>query len=99
MFHARSAGPFLIAAFFGWSIARHLIQLRLEGRVVERLRIARALHDTLLQSFQGVILHLHALTFILDRPAEVSEKLEGDGREGHFGLAGMRERAKVAAAN
>jgi len=35
------------------------------------------LHDTLLQSFQGVIRHLHALTFILDRPAEVSEKLEG----------------------
>jgi signal transduction histidine kinase len=88
---------FLIAAFFGWSIARRLIQLRLEGRVVERLRIARALHDTLLQSFQGVILHLHALTFILDRPAEVSEKLlEGDGRGGHFGSAGMRERAKVA---
>jgi signal transduction histidine kinase len=74
---ATALSTFFIAAFFGWSIARRFIQLRLEERVVERLRIARELHDTLLQSFQGVILHLHSLTFILDRPAEVSEKLEG----------------------
>jgi hypothetical protein len=74
---ATALSTFFIAAFFGWSIARRFIQLRLEERVVERLRIARELHDTLLQSFQGVILHLHGLTFILDRPAEVREKLEG----------------------
>src|SRR5262249_10383322 len=30
--------------------------LRLEARVAERTRIARDLHDTLLQSFQGVLL-------------------------------------------
>src|SRR6202040_4059475 len=29
--------------------------MRLEGRVEERARIARDLHDTLLQSFQGLI--------------------------------------------
>jgi signal transduction histidine kinase len=73
---ATALATFLIAAFFGWSTARRFIELRLEERVVERLRIARELHDTMLQSFQGIILHLHSLTFILDRPAEVREKLE-----------------------
>jgi signal transduction histidine kinase len=73
---ATALATFLIAAFFGWSIARRIVELRLEERVIERLRIARELHDTLLQSFQGVILHLQSLTFILDRPAEVRQKLE-----------------------
>ena len=40
--------------------------LRLEGRVGERTRIARELHDTLLQSFQGVLMKLHAITYLRD---------------------------------
>ena len=51
---------------------------RLEGRVDERTRIARDLHDTLLQSFQGVLLKFQAVTFALpDRPAEARKTLEG----------------------
>jgi signal transduction histidine kinase/ligand-binding sensor domain-containing protein len=51
--------------------------LRLEGRVSERTRIARDLHDTLLQSFQGALLKFHAVTYLLpDRPAEARQKLE-----------------------
>jgi len=73
---ATALSTFFIATFFGWSIARRFIELRLEERVVERTRIARELHDTLLQSFQAVILHLHAVTYILDRPAEAREKLK-----------------------
>jgi signal transduction histidine kinase len=46
---------FLIAAFFGWSNARRTLELRLEERVSERTRIARELHDTLLQSFHGLL--------------------------------------------
>jgi ligand-binding sensor domain-containing protein/signal transduction histidine kinase len=34
---------------------QHEFDMRLEGRVEERTRIARDLHDTLLQSFQGLI--------------------------------------------
>jgi signal transduction histidine kinase/streptogramin lyase len=50
--------------------------LRLEGRVAERTRIARDLHDTLLQSFQGTLLKFHAVTYmLLDRP-EVQKTLE-----------------------
>ncbi len=36
----------------------HQFHLRLEERVGERTRIARELHDTLLQSFQGVLMKL-----------------------------------------
>jgi signal transduction histidine kinase/ligand-binding sensor domain-containing protein len=51
--------------------------LRLEGRVTERTRIARELHDTLLQSFQGVLMKFSAVTYLLpDRPAEAQKTLE-----------------------
>jgi signal transduction histidine kinase/ligand-binding sensor domain-containing protein len=51
--------------------------MRLEERVNERTRIARELHDTLLQSFQGVLLKFHAVTYvILDRPAEAQKTLQ-----------------------
>jgi signal transduction histidine kinase len=44
---------FLTAAFFGWAIARRIIELRLDERVSERTRITRELHDTFLQTIQG----------------------------------------------
>jgi signal transduction histidine kinase/ligand-binding sensor domain-containing protein len=51
--------------------------LRLEERVNERTRIARDLHDTLLQSFQGLMLKFRVLAFLLpDRPAEAQKMLE-----------------------
>lgn len=50
---ATAISSFLIAAFFGWSIARRIIELRLDERVAERIRIARELHDTLLQTIQA----------------------------------------------
>ena len=42
-----------IAAFLGWAISRRMIDLRLEERVSERTRLARDLHDTLLQTIQA----------------------------------------------
>ncbi|OBV38566.1 sensor histidine kinase [Janthinobacterium psychrotolerans] len=44
-----------------WRLARLTAQLqvRMNERLGERTRIARALHDTILQSMQGIILHLH----------------------------------------
>ena len=51
--------------------------LRLEERVRERTRIARDLHDTLLQSFQGVLLKLSSLRYVIpDRPGEAVEFLD-----------------------
>jgi PAS domain S-box-containing protein len=50
----------------------------LEARVNERTRIARELHDTLLQSFHGLLLRFQTVYSILpSRPDEAREKLEG----------------------
>ena len=50
---------------------------RLEERVAERTRIARELHDTLLQSFQGLLLRFHTVRKLLRvRPAEAEKILE-----------------------
>ena len=52
--------------------------VRVEERVRERTRIARELHDTLLQSFQGVLLGFQsAINLLPDRPGEARQKLEG----------------------
>ena len=51
--------------------------MRLEERVSERTRIARDLHDTLLQSFHGLLLRFQAATNLLpERPAEARKTLE-----------------------
>lgn len=53
------------------------VRQRLEGRADERERIARELHDTLLQSFQAHLLHLHvASNLLLKRPEESKQKLD-----------------------
>jgi ligand-binding sensor domain-containing protein/signal transduction histidine kinase len=69
----------------------------LEGRVSERTRIARDLHDTLLQSFQAVLLKLYAVTYSLDDPHQARQKVENlvaDAeraiREGREAVQGMR---------
>ena len=53
------------------------VRQRLEGRFEERERIARELHDTLLQSFQALLLHLHVSSDLLSkRPEEGKQKLD-----------------------
>jgi signal transduction histidine kinase len=49
----------------------------LEARVSERTRIARDLHDTLLQSFQGLLLRFQSVLKALpERPLEARQRLE-----------------------
>jgi signal transduction histidine kinase len=51
--------------------------MRLEERVAERTRIARELHDTLLQSFHGLMLRFALVSQILpERPVEAKEQLD-----------------------
>src|SRR5262249_50888543 len=68
----------LLSAFYRLRL-RYLqkeFDLRIRERVGERTRIARDLHDTLLQNFQGVLLKIHAATEMLpDRPADAKGKL------------------------
>jgi signal transduction histidine kinase/ligand-binding sensor domain-containing protein len=58
---------------------RHLarqLEIRFEERMAERTRIARELHDSLLQSFQGLILQLQAILNMLPaRAAEAAQAL------------------------
>jgi signal transduction histidine kinase/ligand-binding sensor domain-containing protein len=56
-------------------IAR-VFNVRLEERVAERTRIARDLHDTLLQSFQGLLLRFQTAYALFDtRPADAKQVL------------------------
>ena len=51
--------------------------LTLEARVGERTSIARELHDTLLQSFHGLMLRFQIVSQLLpDRPEEAKEQLD-----------------------
>ncbi len=59
------------------SMHRGGLHIRMQERVNERTRIARDLHDTLLQSFQGVVLKLAAVPYVIQhRPAEAAGMVE-----------------------
>ena len=52
-------------------------EVRLEARVAERTRIARELHDTLLQSFQGLLpLFQAAIHRLPENPVDARKRLE-----------------------
>jgi len=54
------------------------VQRRLEERLAERERIARELHDTLLQSFHGLLFRFQAARNMLPRrPEEAMQALDG----------------------
>jgi ligand-binding sensor domain-containing protein/signal transduction histidine kinase len=73
------------------------LKLVFEERLAERTRIARDFHDTLLQSFQGVLLNCHAVTYLLtDRPEakqaieNVIEQARHAVTEGRNAVEGLR---------
>src|SRR5262249_48160332 len=69
----------LVWVAYRWRI-RHLavrLDSQFEARLAERTRIARDLHDTLLQSFQGVLLKFSVISYLIpNRPAEAQQSLE-----------------------
>jgi len=75
-----------VAAFLALLWGLHRLRLhqiarefnaRLEGRVDERLRVARDLHDTLLQSFHGLLMRFQAAHNLLPgRAADARQVLE-----------------------
>jgi len=106
-FRALCGAAFLVLL---WAIYQLRVQhlqrqfnIGLEARVNERTRIARDLHDTMLQTFQGVLLKFYGLSVMLaDRP-EAQEKLEGlleQGRqavnEGREAVLGLRSSTVIA---
>jgi signal transduction histidine kinase len=61
---------FFVAAVLGVAITRRIITLRVHERVTERTRIARELHDTLLQSFQALMFQFQAARNMVSRKPE-----------------------------
>ncbi|MGC2184367.1 MAG: two-component regulator propeller domain-containing protein [Terriglobales bacterium] len=69
----------LLWAAYHWRVRQlqHQFDLTLEARVSERTRIARDLHDTLLQSAHGLLLRFQTVSQLLpDRPMDAKEKLD-----------------------
>jgi len=74
----------LVAGAIAWAVyQRHLQQvtarldLQYKERLSERTRIARELHDTLLQSFQGLMLHFQGARNLLPTdPALAGQRLD-----------------------
>src|SRR5262245_34315111 len=69
----------LLWAFYRFRLRRlaYDFEARLQERVNERTRIARDLHDTLLQSFHGLLFRFQAANNMLpERPAEAKERFE-----------------------
>ena len=74
----------------------HEFDMTLDARVGERTRIARDLHDTLLQSFHGILLHLQILSNELpggtpkERLESVIDQAEQAIVEGRDAVQGLR---------
>jgi ligand-binding sensor domain-containing protein/signal transduction histidine kinase len=86
-----------VAAFLGllWALYRyrlHQIAQQFDARLDERTRIARELHDTLLQGFHGVIFRFQAARNMLPRrPEEAIEALDGALERAEQALAEGRD--------
>ena len=77
-----------------------LRNMRLEGRVEERTRIARELHDTLLQSVQGLMFSFQAARNLLPgRTEEAIRTLDGAIRKGDEAIAEGRDAIQGLRAN
>jgi signal transduction histidine kinase len=90
-----------VAAFLAMLWGMHRLRLhqlarefnaRIEEREEERTRIARELHDTLLQSFQGLMFSFQAARNLLPgRAEEAIRTLDGSIREGDEAIAEGRD--------
>jgi signal transduction histidine kinase/ligand-binding sensor domain-containing protein len=73
-FHALWAAAFLALLWAFYQMRLHQLRqqfsIKLEERVSERTRIARELHDTLLQSFHGLMFQFQAARNLLTRSPE-----------------------------
>lgn len=79
-FRALCSGAVLLLVWTAYRLRvshlHHEFALQLDARVAERTNIARDLHDTLLQSAQGLLLQLEVLSQMQEeRPLQAKEKL------------------------
>jgi signal transduction histidine kinase/ligand-binding sensor domain-containing protein len=72
----------------------HQVRGRMEAQIAERERIARDLHDTLLQGFQGLILKFHAITKRIPDRDPIRQDMEKTLDYGDEVLAEGRDRVR-----
>jgi signal transduction histidine kinase len=70
------------------------LEIRFDERVRERTRIARDLHDSLLQGFQGLTLKLHGLAHTLVPGNPVRAAIEGNLRQARELIEDVRTRVR-----
>ena len=92
-----------LALLYRWRLRRVTRQLRerLEERADERERIARALHDTFLQSVQGLMLRMHTLLVrlppdgearaLVEKLLDQSDQVLAEGRNQVNGLRSVKQ--------
>jgi ligand-binding sensor domain-containing protein/signal transduction histidine kinase len=100
-FRALALGLLIVAIVVGYRLRMsqlaHLFNIRMNERIAERTRIARELHDSLLQGFQGILFRLQAVHSMLPaRPDDARAALDttldradatlAEGREAVQGL-------------
>jgi signal transduction histidine kinase len=95
-FRALCAAVFLALLWTAYQFRVHQLQrafnVRLKERVEERTRIARELHDTLLQSFQGLMFSFQAARNLLPgRTEDTIRMLDGAIRKGDDAVAEGRD--------
>jgi signal transduction histidine kinase/ligand-binding sensor domain-containing protein len=70
----------------------HEFNMRMEERIGERTRIARDLHDTLLQSFHGILLYFQTgINQLPERPVEARKRLEKAMHQAEHAIVEGRE--------
>jgi signal transduction histidine kinase len=90
----------LLWTAYRWRVRQihHRLELALDARINERTRIARDLHDTLLQSFQGALLRFQSVSKVIpatateakDRLERALEQAEAAVTEGRNAVHGLR---------
>ncbi len=71
------------------------LTLRFEERLAERARIARELHDTLLQSFQGLMLHFQTVNKAKEALEKVLDRADQALVEGRDAIQNLRSSTTV----
>jgi signal transduction histidine kinase/ligand-binding sensor domain-containing protein len=95
-FRSLCAGVILLLAWFLHRLRvqqlQHQFNIGLEAKVSERTRIARELHDTLLQSFHGLLLGFQAASNLLPaRPDDAKKRLDASIAQGSHAIAEGRD--------
>jgi signal transduction histidine kinase/ligand-binding sensor domain-containing protein len=97
-FRALCGAALLVALWMAWQLRLRSLQRQYNIRLDERTRIARELHDTLLQSFQGLMFSFQAVRNLLptrtDQAIRALDEAIRDGdeaiAEGRSAIQGLR---------